>query len=973
MMSQQIPSTTVQQGVVFTRVNLKCCLINARSLLNKLHELQYLLYSERFDCLMFTETWLSAEISNGLLDPENKYTLIRCDRGTGKGGGVCVFIRKHLRVSTVNLCAPGTLELLCFDIHGSSRRCRFFVAYCPPASSSVYKNNIYCQKSYMKDILKCIERNCDISEPTYVMGDFNTPDFQLSRKPKLSQSKILYDFCMENSFVECVKENTRERSNLDLLMTNAEETVSKIQVTAPLANSDHSTVEFMITLSDAVTDSEEDNRSKKVYHWKKGDYSGLCQYLNQINWCEILYTNFTPDDIWYVFTSLLNEGIDLFIPHSMSTSNGSGIKHIKSYPRRIRALIARKRCLWRQHKHHPFDDSLTIRYKEVSKECRNAIRAYEVTREQRLIEANNSGCFYRFMNRRLGNSTGVGPLRDKNGKFHFKGHDKAQLLNDTFGCSNVTDDGNQPQFPRRVSSDVTLENVDLSPQTLKRLVRKIRPKLSLDPEGYPSYLLKNAIDALAEPLSLIYNSFSSVAKIPSSWKLAIITPIFKKGLSSDPSNYRPVSLTSNFGKLMERAVVVSTLKYLNDNKLLSDCQHGFLSKRSTFTNLLESVDDWTLALERNLGQAVAYIDFTRAFDSVSHEKLLLKLQSYGFGGTLLQWIKDFLSDRKHCTRVGDALSDYVPIISGVIQGSCLGPLLFLIYINDLPEIFDQSLTVKLYADDVKIYSVIGSCADCNNFQMNLTKLFSWSALWQLSISYSKCSIVHVAAPRWFAANEYRLTYELGNNTLRNQVSVKDLGITIDQSLKFSEHITNICKAAHSRANLIVRCFASGDRASMLKAFKVYVRPIVEYNSSIWSPTLMKYIDMIERVQRKFTKRLPGMKNKTYFQRMSALDIESLEIRRIRTDLITVYKIIFGHINVNTTNLFHVRQSSGSRRHRFQLTMPVNKKAVRHSFLANRIIPVWNTLPLTTNFSSIVAFKNSLNSNFLTRACKRNFM
>ena len=303
----------------------------------------------------------------------------------------------------------------------------------------------------------------------------------------------------------------------------------------------------------------------------------------------------------------------------------------------------------------------------------------------------------------------------------------------------------------------------------------------------------------------------------------------------------------------------------------------------------------------------------------------------------------------------------------------LGPLLFLLYINDLPDIFDRSVTVKLYADDVKIYSVIGSRIDCNNFQVNLTKLYSWSTQWQLSISYNKCGIVHVAAPSWFTANEDRLTYELGNNTLRSQVSVKDLGVTIDQSLKFSEHLTNICKAAHSRANLIVRCFASGDRESMLKAFKAYVRPIVEYNSSIWSPTLKKYIDMIERVQRKFTKRLPGMKDKTYFQRMSTLHLESLEIRRIRIDLITVYKILFGHMNVKTSNLFHVRQSSGPRRHRFQLTMPVNRKAVRHSFLANRIIPVWNSLPLSTNFASLTAFKNSMNNDFLTRACKRNFM
>ena len=170
---------------------------------------------------------------------------------------------------------------------------------------------------------------------------------------------------------------------------------------------------------------------------------------------------------------------------------------------------------------------------------------------------------------------------------------------------------------------------------------------------------------------LLFNSFMSVGDIPSSWHKAIIISMYKRGPSSDPANYRPVSLTSMFGKIVERVIAADMIDYLLRNNLLNVSQHGFLSKRSTLTNVLESFDDWTISIENKFPNRVAHIDFSRASDSVSHPKLLHKLKSYGIDDILLDWVAIFLSGRSHCTKVENVYSSFQCIYSGVVRRSCM--------------------------------------------------------------------------------------------------------------------------------------------------------------------------------------------------------------------------------------------------------------------------------------------------------------
>jgi ribonuclease P/MRP protein subunit RPP40 len=310
-------------------------------------------------------------------------------------------------------------------------------------------------------------------------------------------------------------------------------------------------------------------------------------------------------------------------------------------------------------------------------------------------------------------------------------------------------------------------------------------------------------------------------------------------------------------------MVLDITSYLYGQHLITKQQHGFLNKRSKTTNLLESVNDWSLAINNHKNVTVAYIDYAKAFDTVCHSKLICKLSALGISGNLLLWIKNFLSGRTQRTRIGSTCSEEQALTSGVIQGSCLGPLLFLIYINDVVSLFDKSVSCKLYADDIKLYTVISTNNDCLCLQRNLDLLYEWSNKWQLTISYKKCAIIDIGH------NVPTYNYSLHDNVLVKVSEIRDLGIVVDPSLKFSCHINKLFPKAYSRVCLIYKCFVSQNRSSLVKAYTTYVRPLVEYSTLVWFPHLIRDILKMESIQRRFSKRLRGLSDLSYKERLKA--------------------------------------------------------------------------------------------------------
>jgi hypothetical protein len=408
---------------------------------------------------------------------------------------------------------------------------------------------------------------------------------------------------------------------------------------------------------------------------------------------------------------------------------------------------------------------------------------------------------------------------------------------------------------------------------------------------------------------------------------------------------------------MEQIIVHDTCAYLRQNHLITKEQHGFLTKRSTTTNLLETINDWTLIINNKKSVSAVYVDFSKAFDVVVHSKLFLKLAAYGICGNLLEWIKCFLSNRTHVTRVGSSLSNSADIRSGIVQGSCIGPMLFLLYINDVTSILNSQINCKIYADDLKLYTEIVSDDDFYSMQSTIDELYKWSVLWQLNISVGKCSTMIVST-----RSNYSCHYCLNGTVLPDCASVRDLGVQIDSRLKYYEHVDIITSKARQRLGLLFKCFITRDPIILTKAYITYIRPILEYASPVWNSTVVGTVYKIESVQRSFTRRINGLADLQYKERNCVLHLESLELRRLKADLIIAYKLIFGLIDVDCKQFFTLRNHCLTRGHTYRVVVQKFNVNCRRNFFSVRISNAWNNLPVNlVDFSSVFSFKNSLDN------------
>ena len=429
-------------------------------------------------------------------------------------------------------------------------------------------------------------------------------------------------------------------------------------------------------------------------------------------------------------------------------------------------------------------------------------------------------------------------------------------------------------------------------------------------------------------------------------------PIFKKGNKLQAGNYRPVSLTSVVCKIFEHFIRDGLTKHLIENKLLSDQQYGFTKGRSCVTQLLTTINDWINFQKEKQPVDVIYLDLQKAFDKVPHRRLLSKLQGYGIEGNLFKWIEDFLSKRSQFVSIGKESSPSADVTSGVPQGSVLGPTLFIYFINDMPDVVHS--LIKIFADDTKIYRPIVNNDDYVLLQKSLDNLVEWSNDWQIKFNDSKCCVVHIGS------NNERKDYMMNGINLTKSTAEKDLGVLVDENLSFEDHVITVTKKANQIAGMILHNITNRDKYIMVPLFKALVRPILEYANVVWCPFLKKNKDRVEKVQRRFTKRIKGMKDLSYEDRLKALKLPSLEYRRLRGDLIEVYKTVH-HLNdpSTTSSLFNMYRSicTSTRGHELKLVKSCSTNNKHANFFTNRVINFWNNLSDdTVNAGTLCTFK-----------------
>ena len=354
---------------------------------------------------------------------------------------------------------------------------------------------------------------------------------------------------------------------------------------------------------------------------------------------------------------------------------------------------------------------------------------------------------------------------------------------------------------------------------------------------------------------------------------------------------------------------------------------------------METLEAWTQIIEEGDGIDVAYLDFRKAFDLVSHKHLIFKMSKYGINGPILDWVKDFLSDRTQRVLIRGTASTSQGVTSGVPQGSVLGPVLFLIFINDLP--LNVISPLSLFADDSKIFTTIRSDdpnIGAEALQKDLDTIRDWAKKWKMEFNVDKCKIMHLGK------NNPKFNYSMDGSNLNETLKEKDLGVIIDLNLDFECHIKEIVGRANRMLGMIRVAFACINKKMFLNLYTALVRPLLEYCVQVWSPHLWKHINRIESVQRRATRMVPELRELPYEERLKKLNLTTLEERRVRGDLIETYKIITGKEKINPRKFFPmapIREGPRARKHKIYKRR--TNADVRRFTFTQRVTNGWNSL------------------------------
>ena len=814
-----------------------------------------------------------------------------------------------------------------------------------------------------------------------LVGDFNLKDINWKTwsTPKNEHSK-------EHKFLETLRDcylfqhvteptrarGTDEPSLLDLIITNEEMQVSDIQFTSPLGKSDHSVIYFNYNCYLDVAKHRHES-----FSYNKADYEAMRQYLTDLDWrTQFLKESdsLSVEDHWLTLKRMLVSVRNKFVPKVCQHDwrRKGKIPVSKDLRNAIRSKNAAHRN-WILKKNRVDGDHARMEFKRKRNKVKTLLRKAKRDFEQNIASKikSNPKSFWSHVRQKLKSKSGIAPLlqdpKDKSStKFNDK--EKADILQNQYSSVfTIEPCQDLPSLDRRTNNRIP--EIEIDKVMVENEINKLNVNKSMGPDEIHPRLLKELVAFVAEPLSCLFNKTINQGCIPRDWKIAHVSAIYKKGPKNLAVNYRPISLTSIVCKLMESLVKQSLVAYLKSENLLSSKQFGFINGRSTATQLLCYLDKCINTIVSGGVVDAIYFDFSKAFDTVPHQRLLKKLTSYGIDGKVHGWIKAFLENREQVVMVNGQKSYPVKVLSGIPQGSVLGPILFVLYINDLP---DSVLSdILLFADDTKIFRPVRNKEDATGIQNDIIRLQDWSNKWLLKFNIDKC---HVLTLGKFEDIRYTQRYKLDGEELEHVFDEKDLGVTLDSELKFRDHMNIKINKANSMAGLIRRSFDYLDGPLFRQLFTTLVRPHLEYCQSVWSPHLQKDINAIESVQRRATKLVNGMNGLDYPERLEKLNLPTLAFRRRRGDMIELYKHFHVYDNATLPATFLPR-TKAKRKHEFQLERMFPKDGVRgiqYNSFYYRSIEVWNNLPRNVvNAESINDFKNKLDAHWTDHPLKFN--
>ena len=800
----------------------------------------------------------------------------------------------------------------------------------------------------INELGRSLERASAIKDAFMVIGgDFNLPGWNWkskSLKPDAVYPNIHYkfsDILDDHGLVQMVEDPTRGPNTLDLVITNNPSRFTRTKVIPGISDHD-------IVFSELDTKPLHRKQApRKIPLYKKANWNTIKSEVNVTHRkiIDLASTGGTAEELWTLFKSDLESSISTHVPHKTAKPKDS----LPWLTPEIRRLIRLRDRLYKRKKKSANAD-LTVKFKDlkrlVQRELRRAYWKYIeniVTPPEDDNQYSGMKRFWTYVKHKRTDNNGIAPLRC-DVILHSNPVDQATILNKQFQSAfSSKDTCSREEFSERCNMSgtyPTCEELHITENGVLKLLQRLNPNKASGPDNIRPRILKELSSEIAPILTIIFNTSLATGEVPSDWRSANVSPVYKKGERYKAENYRPISLTSVCCKIMEHVVTSHIMSHADRHSILYPLQHGFRSKRSCETQLVEFVDDITINMSNGKQTDILIMDFSKAFDKVSHSLLVHKLHHYGIRGRVNRWIESFLLDRSQSVVVDGESSSCIDVESGVPQGSVLGPSLFLFYINDMPEGIKS--TVRLFADDTIAYLTISSDSDSADLQKDLDKLALWETTWKMSFHPEKCNVLTISRK----TKPTITSYTLHGHTLTSVRSAKYLGCTFTSDLRWNEHVNNICNKANKTIGFLKRNLNISATSVKENAYKALVRPLVEYASPVWDPYHQNEIDRLEMVQRcgaRYVTNRHGNRSSVN-DMLQHLDWTSLENRRKYARLALFYKIENEKVAIcKEGRLIRPRHTTRNMPTKSYQLPATGSDYRKHSFFP-RTIRDWNALP-----------------------------
>ena len=784
-----------------------------------------------------------------------------------------------------------------------------------------------------------IEAALNISKNVIIVGDFNEDLLHSSKH-------YLKDVLLINSLHNVINEPTRGQALLDPILVPFEYSVlDKGVLDLPTLISDHKATFVTVPFDYPVSSSYK----RLVWLYKRGNYQQLKEYIESYDWN---FINDAPiDDVAKQFQDAFLGLVKDCIPSkevTIHTEDKPWYDSVIKTHSRLRDKLRRKAVNTQNHTHWQAYKSARNKVNNLKK---HAKELFYSNLEDNLTDtmSNNKQDFWKIVRhfvKENKSSGSIPPLvitnENDETSMHVTDREKVECLNEYFtSISTLSQD--QPALPNLIpKTDAKLDQIIISEQEVIDMLETLNVNKASGPDGISNKMMKCVAKAIAKPLTSLYNPLLKHNHFPNIYKYSYVIPLYKKGERFLPSNYRPVALLSNVGKGMERIIFKRIYNFLSDNNLLYKYQSGFVPGHSTTHQLIDIYHHICQAFDHNQFSCMVFLDISKAFDRVWHAGLLHKLEQHGISGDLLRWISSYLSNRTQSVVLNSVTSTAKSTSAGVPQGSVLGPLLFLIYVNDISENL-LSLT-RLFADDSSLFFSTSNIRDIEGIlNHDLMILTQWARKWMVNFNPNKTEAMLF---RYLQDQEYPILL-FDNVTVKFVSEHKHLGLIFSENMKWKCHIDSILTSASRMIGIMRKLKYVFSRRSLNQIYVSYVRPVLEYSCVVWDGCTVEQQNSLEKLQNEAARIATGLTKSVTLNRLyQECGWQTLQERRTNQKLKLMYKAVNGMVPPYISDLIPPTVANVSR-YELRNSENISRIPIRTSTFSKSCIPsainAWNNL------------------------------